>query len=173
MKKKIILIFSIFLFSLFCIYLAPKETKKCLNRENKEVCLNSEEIIERITEIDKVKEKLEKIGNFHKNILDQIEEEIQKTMEKFAEDQDSVELKVELENLQKRGEVYQIIAFDDLNQKQKALMEPLYKKMENAINRVMEKDKSIIRVLDCSPGKCVLGNRGPDITKNVKKELGI
>ncbi|HZD83994.1 MAG TPA: OmpH family outer membrane protein [Candidatus Angelobacter sp.] len=170
MKKKIIFIFSLFLFSLFCISLARKETKKCLNTE--EVCLNTEEIIERITEIDKVKEKLEKIGKYHKNILDQIEEEIQKTMEKFK-DQDSVELKVELENLQKRGEVYQRIAFDDLNQKQKALMDPLYKKMENAINRVMEKDKSIIRVIDCSPGKCVLVNRGSDITKNVKKELGI
>lgn len=172
MKKKIIFIFSIFLFSIFCISLAPKETKKCLNTEKKEVCLNTEEIIERITEIDKVKEKLEKIGKYHKNILDQIEEEIQKTMEKFK-DQDSVELKVELENLQKRGEAYQRIAFDDLNQKQKALMDPLYKKMENAINRVLEKDKSIIRVIDCSPGKCVLVNRGPDITKNVKKELGI
>src|SRR6266550_4097505 len=153
MKKKIILIFFIFLFSLFFIYLAPKETKKCLNTENKEVCLNTEEILERITEIDKVKEKLVKIGKYHQNILDQIEEEIQKTMEKFVEDPDSVELKVELENLQKRGEAY--------------------KKMENAINRVMEKDKSIIRVLDCSTGKCVLVNRGPNITKNVKKELGI
>lgn len=166
MKKKII--FSIFLFSLFCIYLAP--TKKYTE---KSVCLNPEEIIERIPEIDKVKEKLEKIGKFHKNILDQIEEEIQKTIEKFKKDQDSVELKVELENLQKRVEAYQRIAFDDLNKKQKALMEPLYKKMENAINRVLEKDKSIIRVIDCSPVKCVLVNRGPDITKNVKKELGI
>ncbi len=116
--------------------------------------------------------ELDRINKIHENILDKLAKEFHKKADKFQKSKNPV-LKKELEILQARAHAYQKTASDDLTKNQNKLLNPIYKKIENAIHKVIDKDKNIIRVDDCSPGKGVLVNKGEDITEEVKKELGL
>ncbi|WP_185870447.1 OmpH family outer membrane protein [Blattabacterium cuenoti] len=168
MKKNTIfycLLFFIF-FGVFCIKGYSKECSQ------KIVCLNSTIIIEKMPEFSIAQKELEKLTKNHENALEKLAKEFHKKAEKFQKNKNPI-LKKELEILQARAHAYQKTAADDLSKKQNKLFNPLYKKIENAINRVMERNKTIIRVDDCSPGKGVLVNKGIDLTEEVRKELGI
>jgi Outer membrane protein len=167
MKKNTIFYFLLFFF-LFSGYLYS-ENKEC---HNKIVCLNSMALIEKMPEFSTAQKELDKISKIHENILDKLAKEFHKKAEKFQRNRNPI-LKKELEILQARAHAYQKTAADDFTKKQNKLLNPIYKKIENAIHKVMDKDKNIIRVDDCSPGKGVLVNRGEDITEKVKKELGV
>ncbi|WP_185857264.1 OmpH family outer membrane protein [Blattabacterium cuenoti] len=168
MKKNIILYFLLFLF-LFGYHSYSKDHKEC---HNKIVCLNSTALIEKMPEFSTAQKELDRISKIHENILDKLAKEFHKKAEKFQKNKNPI-LKKELEILQSRAHAYQKTASDDLTKKQNKLLNPIYKKIENAIHKVIDKDKNIIRVDDCSPGKGVLVNKGEDITEAVKRELGI
>ena len=164
MKKNAIFCFLLFLFGFFYSF-----SKEC---QQKIVCLNSMTIVENMPEFYNAQKELEKISKIHENILDKLSKEFHKKAEKFQKNKNPI-LKKELEVLQSKAQEYQKIAEDDLTKKQNGLLNPIYKKIENAIYKVIEKDKSIVRVDDCSPGKGILFNKGKDITEEVKKELGL
>ncbi|ACY40122.1 cationic outer membrane protein OmpH [Blattabacterium sp. (Blattella germanica) str. Bge] len=168
MGKNTIFYFLLF-FLLFGYSYSYSHTKVCQQRI---VCLNSMVIIEKMPEFSSAQKELDRISKMHENILDKLAKEFHKKAEKFQKNKNPI-LKKELEILQARAHAYQKTAADDLTKKQNKLLNPIYKKIENAIHKVIEKDKSIIRVDDCSPGKGVLVNKGKDITEEVKKELGI
>ncbi|WP_185859248.1 OmpH family outer membrane protein [Blattabacterium cuenoti] len=167
MKKNTIFYFLLFFFLFGYSY--SSSFKEC---QQKIVCLNSMIIIEKMPEFSNAQRELDRISKMHENILDKLSKEFHKKAEKFQKNKNPI-LKKELEILQARAHAYQKTASDDLTKKQNKLLNPIYKKIENAIYKVIEKDKNIVRVDDCSPGKGVLVNKGKDITEEVKKELGI
>ncbi|AFJ90964.1 OmpH family outer membrane protein [Blattabacterium sp. (Blaberus giganteus)] len=167
MKKNTIFYFLLFLF-LFFGYSYSKN-KEC---RDKIVCINSMALIEKMPEFSTAQKELDRISRVHENILDKLAKEFHKKAEKFQKNKNPI-LKKELEILQARAHAYQKAAADDLTKNQNKLLNPIYKKIEKAIHKVIDKDKDIIRVDDCSPGKGVLVNKGEDITEEVKKELGV
>ncbi|WP_185858467.1 OmpH family outer membrane protein [Blattabacterium cuenoti] len=167
MKKNTIFYFLLFFFLFgYSFYSFSKENNQRI------VCLNSMIIIEKMPDFYTAQKELSKISKMHENILDKLAKEFHRKAEKFQRNKNPI-LKKELETLQARAHAYQKIASDDLAKNQNKLLNPIYKKIENAIIKVIEKDKNIIRVDDCSPGKGVLFNKGGDITEEVKKELGL
>ncbi|WP_185859833.1 OmpH family outer membrane protein [Blattabacterium cuenoti] len=171
--KKNTIFYCLLFFLLFGIFGIGKGTslhsKEC---NQKIVCLNSLILVEKMPEFSIAQKELEKLSKNHENTLEKLAKEFHKKAERFQKNKNPI-LKRELEILQARAHAYQKNAADDLAKKQNKLLNPIYKKIENAINRVMDKDQTIIRVDDCSPGKGVLVNKGVDITEEVKKELGI
>ncbi|AWU44123.1 OmpH family outer membrane protein [Blattabacterium punctulatus] len=166
--KKNTIFYCLLFFFLFGIGKSLFSKEEC---HQKIVCLNSLILLEKMPEFSKVQKELEKLSKNHENILAKLAKEFHKKAEKFQKNRNPI-LKKELEILQYRAQAYQKNAADDLSKKQNKLLDPIYKKIEKAINIVMEKDKTIVRVDDCSPGKGVLVNKGIDITEDVKKELG-
>ncbi|BBA17454.1 OmpH family outer membrane protein [Blattabacterium cuenoti] len=166
MKKNTIFYFILFLFLFGNHFLYSRECP------NKIVCLNSTALIEKITEFSVVQKELNRISKVHETILDKLAKEFHIKAEKFKKNRNPV-LKKELVFLQARAHAYQKTASDDLTKKQNELLNPIYKKIEKAIYKVIDKDKNIMRVDDCSPGKGILVNKGEDITEDVKKELGL
>ncbi|WP_185873792.1 OmpH family outer membrane protein [Blattabacterium cuenoti] len=170
--KKNQIVYYLFFFLFFCNFLYSTECNKRILCNQKIVCLNSLILIEKMPEFSEVQKKLERLSKNHENILAKIAKEFHKKVERFKKNKNPI-LKKELEILQARANAYQKIASDDLAKNQNKLLNPIYKKIEDAIYKVINKDKTIIRVDDCSPGKGVLVNKGLDITEEVKKELGI
>ncbi|WP_185863189.1 OmpH family outer membrane protein [Blattabacterium cuenoti] len=171
MKKNTIFYFILFIF-LFGYYSYSQDRKNYNECHKKIVCLNSMSLIEKMPEFSIVQNELYRISKIHENILDKLAKEFHKKAEKFKKNRNPI-LKKELEILQARAHAYQKTAADDLTKKQNQLLNPIYKKIEKAIHKVIDKDKDIIRVDDCSPGKGILVNKGEDITEAVKKELGL
>ncbi|AGW85869.1 Outer Membrane Protein [Blattabacterium sp. (Nauphoeta cinerea)] len=171
MKKNTIFYFLLFIF-LSVYYSSSKDYKDYKECNKKIVCLNSMFLIEKMPEFSTVQKELDRISKIHENILDKLAKEFHRKAEKFQKNKNPI-LKKELEILQARAHAYQKTAADDLTKKQNQLLNPIYKKIENAIHKVIDQDKDIIRVDDCSPGKGVLVNKGEDITEAVKKELGL
>ncbi|WP_341654859.1 OmpH family outer membrane protein [Blattabacterium cuenoti] len=166
MKKNTIFYFLLFLFLFGYHFLYSKECN------NKIVCLNSMALIEKMPEFSTAQKELNRISKIHENILDKLAKEFHLKVEKFQKNRNPI-LKKELVILQSRAHAYQKTATDDLTKKQNKLLNPIYKKIEKAIYNVIDKDKNIMRVDDCSPGKGVLINKGEDITEDVKRELGL
>ncbi|WP_185850937.1 OmpH family outer membrane protein [Blattabacterium cuenoti] len=167
-KNRVIYCLLFFLF----VILGNITFSKAKNCNQKIVCLNSLILIEKMPEFSNAQKELEKLSKNHEETLEKLAKEFHKKSEKFQKNKNLI-LKKELEILQAKAKAYQKKAEDDLSKKQNNLLNPIYKKIENAINKVLEKDQTITRVDDCSPGKGVLVNRGIDITEEVKKELGI
>ncbi|WP_341654007.1 OmpH family outer membrane protein [Blattabacterium cuenoti] len=166
MKKNTIFYFILFLFLFGYHFLYSKEC------HNKIVCLNSMALIEKMSEFSTAQKELNRISKIHENILDKLAKEFHLKVEKFQKNRNPI-LKKELVILQARAHAYQKTAADDLTKMQNKLLNPIYKKIDKAIHKVIDKDKNIMRVDDCSPGKGVLVNKGEDITEAVKRELGL
>ncbi|WP_238783788.1 OmpH family outer membrane protein [Blattabacterium cuenoti] len=144
-------------------------SKECSQRI---VCLNSTILVEKMPEFSTAKKELEKLTKSHENTLEKLVKEFHNKSKRFQRNRNPV-LKRELEVFQARVHAYQKKAAEDLAKRQEQLLNPLSKKIDNAIHKVMDRNKNILRVDDCSPGKGVLVNKGIDITEEVKKELGI
>lgn len=77
----------------------------------------------------------------------------------------------EVQDMQKRIQEYQQSASKELQQKQEDTYKPIIEKAKAAIQKVA-KAKGYQYVLDSSSGGGVLVSDGPDLTVDVKKELG-
>ncbi|XCI75029.1 MAG: OmpH family outer membrane protein [Flavobacteriales bacterium] len=143
------------------------------------VCINSAEVIQKMSEFITAEKQLKTFTEIHDAEFQKIVNQFQKKSQQYEKEAPSKKAdenkkrSKELLVLRKRAEEYQKTATEDLTKKQNELLNPIYKKVEDTIIKVIDKDKSITRVDDCSPGKGILINKGPDITEDVKKELGI
>ncbi|XOD68406.1 MAG: OmpH family outer membrane protein [Flavobacteriales bacterium AspAUS03] len=143
------------------------------------VCINSVEVIQKMPEFTTAEKQLKTFTKTHDAEFQKIVKQFQKKSQQYEKEATSKKAdenkkrSEELLALRKRAEEYQKIATEDLTKKQNELLNIIYKKIEETIIKVIEKDKTITRVDDCSPGKGILINKGPDITEDVKKELGI
>lgn len=149
------------------------------DRPQKIVCVNSTNIIQRMPEFAAAEKLLKSLTETHGAEFQKIVNQFQKKSQQYEQEAPSKKpaenkkRSEELLTLRKRVEEYQKTADEDLTKKQNELLTPVYKKIENAIIKVADKDKTITRVDDCSPGKGVLINKGQDITADVFKELNI
>ncbi|WGH27522.1 MAG: OmpH family outer membrane protein [Candidatus Bostrichicola ureolyticus] len=178
MKKYKILMF-ILITSIGTIVLSNKvlsnNNNKIYNTANitpyKIVCVNSIEVLEKIPEYIKAKKELEKIIANHQNSLKEINNEIEMLL--FNNKKSYSDFKSNLMDLYKKREKLQQMITNDLSNKEKELLFPVFQKFDLALKNIMNKDKTIMRIDDSSPGKGILINIGPDITNQVKKELKI
>lgn len=144
---------------------------------HKIVCINTSDIIQKMPEFNVAQKKLKRFAEIYDIEFNKILKNFQKKSQQYEKEasyKKPVENKKrgeELMLLKKRAEEYQKKISESLEKKQNELLIPIYKKLENAIIIVVNKDRNVIRVDDCSPGKGVLINRGPDITNDVLKEL--
>lgn len=146
---------------------------------HKIVCINSSEIIQKMPEFNLAQKKLKKFAEIYDLEFNKILKNFQKKSQKYEKEAsykkpfENKKRGEELILLKKRAEEYQKKISESLEKKQNELLIPIYKKLENAIIIVVNKYRNIIRVDDCSPGKGILINRGPDITNDVLKELNV
>lgn len=149
------------------------------NTSQKIVCVNSAEIIQKTPEFTAAEKQLKTLTETHDAEFQKIVNQFQKKSRQYEQEAaskkhaENKKRSEELLSLRKRAEEYQKTAAEDLVKKQDELLNPIYKKVENAIIKVADKDKTITRVDDCSPGKGVLINKGTDITDDVLKQLGV
>jgi outer membrane protein len=147
-------------------------TQKIVCFKTDEVIKNSPEFIkaEKILQnlSDQSIDKFKKIIDTFQKKADQYQKEahLKSTKENKKRTNELIKLKQEIEQYQYKSSI-------NITKKQAQLLNPLYKKIENAILQIINKDRSIKRVDDCSIGKGVIVNRGTDITNNVMKILGI
>lgn len=168
--KKIILIFLILLFN--------NQSSFCDELEKKIVCINSSELINNLPDYLIAQKKLKKIADIHDMEFRKLIKLFQTKSDKYEKEsinKSNIENKKrneELFFLRKKIEEYPRIASESLEIKQNEFLFPIYKKIENAINKVINKDKTIMRIDDCDPTKgFVLINRGDDITEKILKEI--
>lgn len=172
MKKRTIFFILYFLTGTISIISATSIPQKI-------VCVNSSEIIQKMPEFIIAKKQLKSITEKHDFEFQKILNQFQKKSHQYEQEapfkksSENKKRSEELFNLRKKAEEYQKLAAENLTKKQDDFLNPIYKKIENAIVKVANQDTSITRVDDCSPGKGILINKGYDITFDVLKELGI
>lgn len=168
------IIFSFFLCSMFLGLSAE-------TYENSEtmVCVNTSEIIKKMPEFIDAQKKLKIFTEMHDLEFNKILNSFQKKSQQYEEEashknaNENKKRAEELLILRKKVEEYQRNISDEFEKKQNDLILPIYKKLENAIKKVVDNNKFILRVDDCSPGKGVILNRGIDITNDVTRELNL
>lgn len=141
------------------------------------VCINTSDIIQKMPEFNIAQKKLKRFAEIYDVEFHKILKSFQKKSQQYEKEAsykkpfENKKRGEELILLKKRAEEYQKKISDNLEKKQNELLIPIYKKLENAIIIVVNQDSHVIRVDDCSPGKGILINRGPDITNEVLKVL--
>lgn len=168
-KIKIIIIFIVFACGLNLIFAQVKSDKI--------VCINTSDIIQKMPEFNSAQKKLKRLTEIYDVEFHKILKTFQKKSQQYEKEAsykkpfENKKRGEELILLKNRAEEYQKKISDNLEKKQNELLIPIYKKLENAIIIVVNQKSHVIRVDDCSPGKGILINRGPDITNDVLKIL--
>lgn len=174
LKIKLIIVIIFFYFGLFLIFAQQADSQS-----QKIVCINTSDIIQKMPEFNIAQKKLKKFAEIYDIEFNKILKKFQKKSQQYEKEAsykkpfENKKRSEELMLLKKRAEEYQKKISESLEKKQNELLIPIYKKLENAIIIVLNKDINVIRVDDCSPGKGILMNRGPDITNDVLKELNV
>ncbi|MDR2026516.1 MAG: OmpH family outer membrane protein [Prevotellaceae bacterium] len=142
--------------------------------------VNTAEIWALMPDLDSVKVKLEKTGRELQAILDESRAEVDKKYKEYEENQKTwsqvvIESKqAELLELNKRIQTQEQNAQARLQQEQQKLVEPVQKKLKDAVDKV-GKSNGFTYVFDISIGSPIYVNetQSTDIGALVKKELGI
>lgn len=173
------IILSCFLFSIFLGLSAEENENESSETSETMVCVNTSEIIKRMPEFIDAQKKLKQFSDKHDLELNKILSSFQKKSQQYEEEasnKNANENKKRAEELliiRKKVEDYQKNISDELEKKQNDLIIPIYKKLENAIKIIVDNNRFILRVDDCSPGKGVIFNKGIDITDDVSRELNV
>lgn len=140
--------------------------------------INTEALVAAMPETKQMEEDLKKIAQTYdteyKSQMSAYQAKAQKYDQEAATQTDTENQKrgLELQDLQKKIQVYAQQAQQELAKKQKDLFEPIVTKAKNAIDAVA-KEKGIQYVLDSTPGKGVIVMDGEDLMAAVKGKLGI
>jgi outer membrane protein len=142
--------------------------------------VNSDEIFSLLPDLDSVKAKLEIYGRDLEGIIKEMQAELDKKNADFEANKDKWSEPVreakqsELLELYKRLQAQSQGAQTRYQQEQAKLLEPVQKKIKDAIDKVA-KANNFAYIFDFSAGNPVYMSetQGSDITSLVKKELGI
>jgi outer membrane protein len=142
--------------------------------------INGNEIMEILAEKDSLQSNLDKVQKDLSTILSEMAAELEKRTNEFSENQDKWSQVVkdskqaEFMDLQKRAQVQQQNAQARYQQEYQKLLEPIQKKLKDAIDKVA-KANGFTLIFDISMGNPVYFNetQSTDIGALVKKELGI
>ena len=154
--------------------------------------VNSQEILEALPAYKEAESKIQKENERHKSEIERQQKEIQEIYAKAQKQIDAVKDKSEAEQrkvmqslapvqqeLQKKEQAlqqYQQKAVQSVSKMQSELLEPIYKKVKNAIDVVGGKENIgyIFDLAVAAPsGSLVYFGGGKDVTPLVKKELGL
>ncbi|MDR1582041.1 MAG: OmpH family outer membrane protein [Prevotellaceae bacterium] len=142
--------------------------------------INSAEIWSLMPDLDSVKIQLERTEKDLQAIINEVAAEAEKKYNEFQENQNKWSQVVkdskqaELLDLNRRAQTQQQNAQSRMQQEQQRLLEPVQKKLKDAIDKVA-KANGFTYVFDISVGSPVYVNetQSADISTLVKKELGI
>ncbi len=141
--------------------------------------VDSAEILQLLPERKVAEKKFQDYGTNLKQELATMAQEYEKKLKDFQDNSNTMSALVkqtkakELADLEQRIQEYQYNAEADLQTKQMELMEPLIKKVQDAVDAV-GKEKGFTYIFDKSVGAVVfLGANAIDITPDVKKKLGL
>lgn len=136
--------------------------------------VDTNEIMSKMPAIIEAQKQLENLGKQYDNEFRTMVDEYQAKLKKYDAEAATVSDKVnedrakEVQDMEKRIQDYRQTAQKELSQKEQDLMKPLMDKAKAAIEKV-GKAKGYQYVVDSSS---LLLADGPDLTSDVKKELG-
>ncbi|MFP9118795.1 OmpH family outer membrane protein [Flavobacterium sp. RNTU_13] len=139
--------------------------------------INVSELMDASPDMKAAKAQLEKLSAGYETQYKTMVEEFRKKASQYEKEATTVTDAVnetrskELQDMQKRIQDYQENASKELQTKQEAIVKPILEKAKAAIQKVA-KAKGYQYVLDSTIGAGVLVADGPDLSADVKKELG-
>lgn len=142
--------------------------------------INVDELLGLMPETQAAEQEMQKYAQQLEKDLEEMQAEAQGKYENLLNNQNNwTQLRItkeqeELEGMAQKIQSYQVQAQQDLQNKQRELMEPIIEKAQNAVNDVA-RDKGYTYVLDSSQSKGVVifVEKGEDILPLVKAKLGI
>jgi outer membrane protein len=140
--------------------------------------INVQELMENHPDLLKAQKQLETIAETYDKDYRGLVTEFNTKKDKYIAEEATVseasnqERAMELQNMQKSIQEYAANAQKLLGEKEEELKTPIVDKVRNAIQKVA-RAKGYEFVLDSTSGSGVLLADGPDLLKDVKKELGI
>ena len=149
-----------------------------LQAQTKIAHISTDELVNAMPETKQMQDELKKVAQAYDTEYKNQASELQAKAQKYdaeaptqtdAENQKRME---EVNELQKKLQLYAQTAQQELQKKQFDLLKPIEDKVKKAIEEVAA-EKGIQYVLDSSPGKGVLVAKGEDLMPAVKTKLGI
>jgi outer membrane protein len=140
--------------------------------------INVSELMESLPDMKAAKAQFDKLTAGYDAEYKTMVEEFRKKVAQYEKEATTVTDAVnetrskELQDMQKRIQDYQDNATKELQGKQEAIYKPILEKAKAAIQKVA-KAKGYQYVLDATVGGGVLVADGPDLSADVKKELGV
>jgi outer membrane protein len=140
--------------------------------------VNSDELIAAMPETKAMQNELKKLGQQYDTDYKIQANALQAKYLKYGKEQESKTAEEnairqkEVQDLQKKLQVYAQTADKELQQKQRDLLKPILEKAQKAIQDVA-KAKGLKYIFDSAPGKGLLVFEGEDILPAVKTKLGI
>ncbi len=140
--------------------------------------VNSQEILTILPDYKRAQTRLEQYGNSLQNQLTALMDEYKKKLESYQKNAQTMseamrrDKELEITQLEERITRFQTQAQEDLLTKKQELLEPILRKINQAIEQVA-KEKGYSYVLDVSVGVLLYAEPRYDITAAVKRKLGI
>lgn len=139
--------------------------------------VNTQELFAQMPELNQVRAQMDTLQNMYENQLALMQEEFNKKVQDFQQNQASMTDGVrefrqqELAELEQRIQTFYQTAQQDIQKKQQEYLAPLHERMANAINAVGER-LGYTYVFD-SAAMVYIGSNAEDLMPAVKAELGI
>lgn len=141
---------------------------------------NAQEVLSQMPEITKAQTDIETMRKQYEDEIKRMEEEVQKKFAAYQEEQASLPKNIqerrqkELQDLSERGMQYQRDAENELNQSWMQMLEPIYKKLNDAVKAVGD-EGGYTYIFDLSTTQLayVSETLSTDVTAAVKGKLGI
>lgn len=146
--------------------------------QSKMAHVNTQELVGAMPETKQMQEELKRIGQAYdtdyKNMGSSLQAKLKKYDAEAATQTDSENQKrgVEVQELQKKLQLFAQSAQQEIQKKQEDLYKPIAEKVQKAIADVAA-EKGIQYVFDASPGTGLLVYKGDDLMAAVKAKLGI
>lgn len=141
---------------------------------------NAQEVLSQMPEIAKAQTDIETMRKQYEDEIKRMEEEVQKKFAAYQEEQANLPKNIqerrqkELQDLSERGMQYQRDAENELNQSWMQMLEPIYKKLNDAVKAVGD-EGGYTYIFDLSTTQLayVSETQATDVTAAVKGKLGI
>ncbi len=140
--------------------------------------INTQELVAAMPETKQMEEELKKVAQAYDNDYKAQQTSLQAKLQKYDKeaatqtDTENAKRAAEVQELQKKLQLYAQTAQQELQKKQFDLYKPIEEKAQKAIQDVAA-EKGFQYVLDSSPGKGLLVYTGEDVMAEVKAKMGI
>ncbi len=141
--------------------------------------INTQKLLEAMPESDTARAKMEKSTRELEKELEQMQVELNNKVNNYMQRRDSLSQLIrqtketEIQDMQQRIQRFQMSAEQDLQNRREQLFQPIYDKMDKAVNKVA-KEQEFTYIFDVSMGSIAyFSDESIDIMADVKKVLGI